>query len=413
MIYCLGISHQTAPVSLRERLACRLDDLIVALPEDTAVCELVLLSTCNRIEIYAEIPADSPPPKPFFLSLLAQAAHLTLDEFAEHTYAHSGDAAVNHLLRVVSGLDSIVLGEPQILGQITKAHMTAVSQKTSGSVLNALFQTATRTGKRVHSETSISSNPVSISSVAIALAQNALGDLSDRQVLVVGAGEMGRLAVKALRNRNLRNIHVANRTISRAESIVSESNGRAYALDQLPRAIAEADVVITAAHSQTPLIHAGMIEERERPLILVDIAVPRNISPDVRSQPQVRLFDVDDLQTTLDESLAARQAEIPKVEAIIDQEQQNFQTVLRQLTIKPVIVEMRRKAEEIREAEMARTMRYLGDLDPQAIAHIQHFSRSLINKLLHDPTIRLRQAAQEDGAEDFVGTVRNLFRLEQ
>lgn len=413
MIFCLGISHKTAPVSLREKFSCRLGDLVIALPSYSAVRELVLLSTCNRIEIYAELPKRTPLLKSFFVNLLAQASLLNTGEFEAHVYTYVEEQAVKHLLKVASGLDSMVLGEPQILGQVTKAHMTAVSQKTSGPVLNALFQSAIHTGKRIHTETSISSNPASISSIAISLAQQAMGDLSEQRILVVGAGEMARLAIKALRNRKLTNIGVANRTVSRAEMIAAEWNGRAYSLDQLPQAIAEADMVITAVRTETLVINRETIAERKRRLVFVDIAVPRNVDTRVRHLPLVQLFDVDDLQTTLDESLATRQAEIPRVEAIIDQEFRKLQAELRQQTIKPVIVEMRRQAEEIRQTEMARTLRYLGDLDPQTVAHIQHFSRSLINKLLHKPTIRLREAALEDRAEQYVGAVRDLFGLEQ
>lgn len=413
MIFCLGISHKTAPVSLREKFSCRLSDLVIVLPSYSAVRELVLLSTCNRIEIYAELPKRTPLLKSFFVNLLAQASLLNTGEFEAHVYTYVEEQAVKHLLKVASGLDSMVLGEPQILGQVTKAHMTAVSQKTSGPVLNALFQSAIHTGKRIHTETSISSNPASISSIAISLAQQAMGDLSEQRILIVGAGEMARLAIKALRNRKLTNIGVANRTVSRAEMIAAEWNGRAYSLDQLPQAIAEADLVITAVRTETLVINRETIAERKRRLVFVDIAVPRNVDTRVRHLPLVQLFDVDDLQTTLDESLATRQAEIPRVEAIIDQEFRKLQAELRQQTIKPVIVEMRRQAEEIRQTEMARTLRYLGDLDPQTVAHIQHFSRSLINKLLHKPTIRLREAALEDRAEQYVGAVRDLFGLEQ
>lgn len=411
MIFCLGISHQTAPVSLREKLACRLDDLVIALPEDAPIRELVLLSTCNRIEIYAEMPEDSPLPKKFLVNLLSQASLLHPDEFEDQVFTYVDEQAVDHLLRVVSGLNSMVLGEPQILGQVTKAHMTAVSQKTSGPILNALFKTAIRTGKRVHTETTISNNPASISSVAIALAQKTLDNLSNQNILVIGAGEMGRLAVKALRNRGFTNIAVANRTVSRAENIVAELNGKAFGLEALPQAIAEADLVIAAARTDSPVIDAAMIPERKRPLVLVDIAVPRNIDCDVNDVPLVQLFDVDDLKNTLDDSLAAREAEIPRVEAIISEEMGNLRADLRQQTIKPLIVGMRQKAEAIRQAEMEKTLRYLGDIDPQAMEHIQHFSRSLINKLLHEPTVRLRQAALEDEADEYVGAVRDLFGL--
>jgi glutamyl-tRNA reductase len=235
-----------------------------------------------------------------------------------------------------------------------------------------------------------------------------LGDLSNRRTLVVGAGEMGRLAVKALRIRGLSQIAVANRTVARAEALVAEWGGRYYSLAQLQQAISEADVVITAVASDKLIIDETTIGARQRPLIVVDLAVPRNVATAVCHLPNVQLFDVDDLQATLDESLAARQAEVPAVEAIIAEEKANLQDQLRQLNIKPLIIDMRRKAEEIRQTELERTLRHLGEVDAQTLTHIQHLSRSLVNKLLHEPTARLRQKASD---EEYTMTVRDLFGL--
>lgn len=404
---CLAVSHHTAPVALRERLGCTLMEVVRQRPSE-AVCELVLLSTCNRIELYGVVEAEMLPAKAVLLNLLAQTCGLDVAQFGEYVTVYAEDAVGNHLLRVAAGLDSLVLGEAQILGQVTDAYVTAVSQGTTGPILDALFKAAIRTGKRTRTETAISSNPASISSVAIALAQRTLGDFQNRPTLVVGAGEMARLAVKSLRHRGLSRIAVANRTVARAAALVSEWHGRFYDLTQLPQAMAEADVVITAVSSEMPIIDATTIGERERPLIVVDLAVPRNVDTAVAKLPQVRLFDVDDLQATLDESLAARQAEVPAVEAIIAEEKANLQDQLRQLTIKPLIVDMRRKAEEIRQIELERTLRHLGDVDPQTLTHIQHLSRSLVNKLLHEPTARLRQKATD---EVYTMTVRDLFGL--
>lgn len=411
-ILCLGLSHQTAPVALRERLLCSLDDLAAPISQETAVRELVLLSTCNRIELYAFLAAPPQQSTTSLENILAQASGVPARLINDHAYSLAGFEAVEHLLRVASGLDSKILGEPQILGQVTKAHATAVSHQTTGPVLSVVFQAAIRAGKRTRTETAISSNPASVSSVAISHAQRQLGSLSNRQILIVGAGEMARLAVKALHNRGLDNIAIANRTLFRAESMVADWNGRAYALDQLPQAIETADIVISAVQTTQPLINPDTVRKRERPLIMIDIAVPRSVAEEVGDLPFVQLVDVDDLQATLDGSLAERQAEIPRVETIIAEEQERLQAELHQLKVRPLIVDMRRKAETIRQAELERTLRHLGDIDPQALAHIQHLSRSLVNKLLHEPTIRLREAARQETAEPYVDAVRDLFGLE-
>jgi len=408
---CLGLSHHSAPVALREQISCSLPDVAVYARQYTPISELILLSTCHRIELYAVINDSPVQAEGLLLDLLAQTRGLDPPQFADYVTLFEGEAVSDHLLKVAAGLDSLVLGEAQILGQVTDAYMTAVAQHTTGPILDALFKAAIRTGKRTRTETAISSNPASISSVAITLAQQVLGDLSNRSTLVVGAGEMSRLAIKALRSRGWHNIAVANRTVVRAEAMVADWHGRFYGLDQLPQAIAEADVVITAVRRNAPLIDETMIGERERPLILIDLAVPRNIVTTVGQPPHVQLFDVDDLQATLDESLAARQAEVPAVKAVIAAEKANLQNQLRQLTIKPLIIDMRRKAEEIRQTELERTLRHLGEVDPQIWTHIQHLSRSLVNKLLHEPTIRLRQKAGEDAAEEYASTIRDLFGL--
>lgn len=410
-ILCLGLSYQTAPVALRERLSCTLPQIQPLLAHCTAVQELVIISTCNRIELYAAALPAPACPRAELIAILAEVSGLAPAEFVPHTYSYADGDAIHHLLRVSAGLESLVLGEPQILGQVTDAHMTAVAAHTTGPILDALCKSAIRTGKRARTETAISSNPASISSVSIALAQQLLGNLAERHILVIGAGEMGRAAIKSLRSRGLRHISVANRTISRATALTAGFSGTGYGLNALPQAIAAADVVITAVSSPTPIITPTTIAPREQPLVIVDIAMPRNVDTAVAHLPHIHLYDVDDLQATLDESLAARQAEVPHILEIIEQETAVLYGQLRELSIKPLIVDMRRKAELIREAELERTLRHLGELDPQTLAHIQHFSRSLVNKLLHEPTLRLKQKAVDDEAVAYATTVRELFGL--
>lgn len=427
-ITCLGLSHRTASVETREQLACSLTDVSLLLPavggsvgesdgRFVAIKEIAILSTCNRMELYAVVDDGHADPRSLLGEMLRTIHHIDLAPFAEHIHFYEGEAAIHHLFNVAAGLDSLVLGEPQILGQVNDAYQAAMEAGTIGAHLNAIFQAAIRAGKRARTETAISNNPASISSVAISLAQKLLGDLKGRRALVIGLGEMGQLALKALRHRGMEDVSVANRTLSRAETAVAGSGGAAYSLQQLPQALPQMDLVITATASPRPIISPPMIADlmdgrEKRPFVLIDIAVPRDVDPDVAAVPGVHLFDVDDLQGTLDEALAARRREVPRVETIIHQEISCLRAELQELAIKPLIVDLRRKAEKIRQRELKRTMRYLDDVDPETMEHIQHLSRSLVNKLLHDPTIRLKAKASNGHAADYAATVRDLFALE-
>lgn len=425
-IVCLGLSHRTAPVEVRERIRCSLIDVGQLLPmldegmvtdygRFSAISEAVILSTCNRMEFYTVVDTAVDDPRQLMVDLLASIHPADLDGMGDQVYFYAGETAVSHLLQVAAGLDSLVLGEPQILGQVTDAYMAAVKAHTIGPILDALFQTAIRSGKRVRTETAIGNNPASISSVSIALAKQTVGDLSDKQILIIGSGEMARLAIKALRARGLTQISVANRTQSRAEALASNGSGRGYSLEELPQALAAADVVISATGAPEPILFKQAVTETmnlrpERPLVLIDIAVPRDIDPDARGIAGVHLFDVDDLQGTLDESLEARKAEIPQVEAILAGEKACLEMELRTLTVKPLIADLHQKAEAIRQRELERTLRHLGEVDPQTLEHLQHLTRSLVTKLLHEPTKQLRTQAGNGTAVD-IGTVRELFGL--
>ncbi|NQU39369.1 MAG: glutamyl-tRNA reductase [Lentisphaerae bacterium] len=410
-IICLGLSHRTAPVALREKLSCSLADCEPSFAALSSLRELAVVSTCNRIELYAVVSASVTCPRTDLLKLMSDVSGVPLDAFSEHTYTLADREAIEHLLRVAAGLESLVLGESQVQGQITDAYMTAVAAGTVSAILGGLFKAAIRTGKRARTETAISSNPASVSSVAIAMLKRTTGDLHDKHAAVLGAGQMGRLAQKALHSRGARSVAMINRTLLKAEEAVAGSEGLAYGLEGLSRAIAAADVLITAAHTPTPIVNAACVAGRDRPLVIVDLAVPRNVHSDVAALPHVHLFDVDDLQATLDESLAARQCEVPRVEAIIATEIERFNGHLRELAMKPIIIDMRRKADELREAELARTLNQIGDVDPDTLAHIQHFSRSLVNRLLHEPTVRLKAKATACEADGYAATVRDLFGL--
>ena len=428
-ILCLGLSHHTTPVELRERLSFTDTALQAALARlgcghDTRpdpISELVILATCNRLEMYAGVRdawRSSAGADPFhaLLDLLVDARGISPSELESHLYRYTRIEAVRHLCRVAAGLDSMILGEPQILGQVTGAYEAALRHRAAGAILSTLFQTAIRAGKRARTETAISRNPASASSVAIRLAEQAVGSLAYRNVLVIGAGEMGELAVEALCARGVRHITVANRTQPRAAELANRWGGQAVSFEQLAEALMQSDIVIASTGAPHTIISPAlacdvMARRPSRPLIFIDIAVPRDVDPAVKDIPGVQVFDIDDLHARLEGSIAERQNEIPRVEAIVDREVAGFETWLRGVEVMPIIADLRQKAEAIRQRELERTLRYLPDLDPQTREHIQHLSHSLVNKLLHEPTLRLRAEAGNGHAAEYAEAVRHLFGL--
>ena len=331
-IVCVGVNFRTAPVEYREKLGSDLPVLCEQVcarahaasnGDGEAIRELAWLSTCNRVELYALVGENGGTAP--LVAILADAAGLNPRDVAGHTYRHCGYEAVRHLCRVASGLDSMVLGEPQILGQVAQALTEARSSRTAGPVLNRVFRRAVRTGRRARTETSIGRNPASMSSVAVALAGSVVGALRERRVLVIGLGEMGSVTVKALRSRQVREIAVANRTRARAEQVSARWGYRAYPMDELAAALEWADVVISSTSCPHLIVDGEVVRDvvarRDgRSLVFVDIAVPRDIDPAVRELPGVHLFDADDLSGNLDDGLAARRNEIPKVEGIVAEE---------------------------------------------------------------------------------------------
>jgi glutamyl-tRNA reductase len=429
-IALVGLSHQTAPIAVREQMSCSVAALPsafldsreggndIAVDYTGGVCELVILSTCNRVEIYAAVERGVTNIRELLISLLSETTGVDTGTFNEHLYFHTGRQVANHLLRVSTGLESSVLGEPQILGQVTQAYMAAVKVKTIGPVLTELFRAAIRSGKRARTETRISHNPVSTSSLAIARAQKQVGDLKPYHCLIIGLGEMGRLAFKRLQARGVPHISLVNRTYERAADLARQHGQTAYRWEELGAALAKADIVISSTGATDPIINAGVVRavmaaRPQRPLILLDISVPRDIMPDVAQIENVHLWDADELKSNLDESLAARQQEVPKVEQIIVEEEEALLAQLRMLAVKPVIVTLREKAEGIRQHEMERMLHNLGEVDAKTMQQLQIFSRSLVNKLLHEPTILLKTKASHDEANPYITALNDLFDLEQ
>ena len=419
VIDCLGLSYRTAPIQLREQLSYPPAGLEAALLawRLSGRGELVILSTCNRLELYTvRAPDAAEPAFDDLLAFVAQTRGQSAAELSPRFYRLSGSAASTHLGRVAAGLDSMVLGEPQVLGQVAGAHALAASHGAAGPVLDALFRAAVHAGKRARAETGISRHPSTISSVAVRLAEQAAGPLADRQVLVIGAGQMAELAVQALRGRGAPWITIANRTFLRAAGLAGRWGARAVPMEDLPGALATADVALAVTSAPgfvlTPETAGPALMARpDRPLVLIDIAVPRDVDPGLRDLPNVRYYDLDDLESHLHGVLAERQQAVPRVEAIVAEEMARFEAWRQALVVAPVIADLRAKADAIRRAEVEKTLRRLPNLTPAERQQIELFSEALVNKLLHDPTGRLKAVAGNGHAAEYAAAVRDLFAL--
>lgn len=418
-IYCLGLNHTTAPLSLRERLAFSDENTSAALSRLgcggwNAVDELIIVSTCNRIELYAvssrEVFAD-------LETFLSEAGNMVQAELHPVLYRLRDAAAISHLLDVAAGLDSLVIGEPQILGQITRALELARGQDAAGAVLNRLFQAAIHAGKRARAETAISRNPASVSSLAASLAERVVHRLSEAQIVVLGAGEMAELAVEALRKRGATRILVVNRTLNRAHALADRWGANVTTFENLDSALAAADILIASTGAPHTIVSASLVRETmpkrgRRPLVLIDIAVPRDIDPESANIPHVRLYDIDNLNAHLEQSLSERATEIPHVRAILTEEHDKFMDFLRSLDMLPLIADIHQNAEAIRRAELEKTLRRLPHLTDAERRRIDALTQALVKKLLASPIRRLHAEAIAPTALEYATLARALFGLE-
>ncbi len=418
-ILCLGLNHRTAPLSLRERLVFNEDAIRAALSRlgggdgIGAIAEMVILSTCNRIEIYA---ASSRESFTELSALLSDAHGIAVNDLQPYLYRHAGAEAVRHLFNVAAGLDSLVLGEPQILGQVTRALELARGVGAAGGLLSRLFQAAIHAGKRARTETTISRNPSSVASLAASAAEKAIGNLENARALVLGAGEMAELTIEALRKRGVEKIRIINRTLARANRLAQRWSAESAAIESLIKSLAEADILIASTGASHTLVSAEMVRsvmaERQRALVLIDIAVPRDIEAACGKVPGVRLYDLDNLNAALETSLAERAAEVPKVEAILAEETEKFLDFLNSLEMLPLITDMRKQAEIIRRAELDKTLRRLPDLTESERTRIEALTMALVKKLLDNPTKCLRAEVSSPHAPEYAAVVRSLFGLE-
>ena len=419
-LYCLGLNHNSASLSLLEQLTLGEEATRSALArlshhdEPTPISELILVSTCNRVELYAASSQGIFTELEVFLS---EVCGVAAKEFSQHLYRLTDLDAARHLFKVAAGLDSLVVGEPQILGQVTRALELARAQDMAGPMLNQLFQSAVHAGKRVRTETEIGRNPSSISSLAASLAERSVQPISEAQIVVLGAGEMADLAVGALRKRGVTRLVVVNRTLERAQSIGSHWAAEATTYEHLGRLLASADILISSTGAPHFMVSAQMVANAMqarwgRALVLIDIAVPRDIDPEAAKIPGVHLYDMDGLGDQVEESLAQRTAEVPRANAIVEDELARFAEYLRLLEMRPLIADMRQQAEMLRRSELERTLRRLPDLTEAERERIDLMTQALVKKLLEAPTQRLRAEATCPHAPAYATVARTLFGLQ-
>ncbi|MEE4253536.1 MAG: glutamyl-tRNA reductase [Desulfuromusa sp.] len=417
-IVIVGLSHKTAPVEIREKVAFSPTEMegplhqVLALP---SVSEAVIVSTCNRVELYV-ISRQSDAAIIELKQFLADFHALNIDTLAPHLYDFSGTAAIQHVLRVASSLDSMMIGEPQILGQIKTAYGYACEYKTVGLILNRFLHKAFSVAKRVRSETAIASNAVSVSFAAVELARKIFDSLENKTVMLIGAGEMCELAAKHFINNGVSKVLVTNRTFSRAEKLAEEFNGTAVNFENFQEQLHRVDIVLSSTGAPDYVLGAKKLKEvckerRYKPMFLIDIAVPRDIDPAANKLDSIYLYDVDDLQGVVQANLKERQKEATKAELIINEEVGQFQNWLATLEVKPTIVALRQKMEQVRQAEMEKTFSNLNGLNDKERKAIESMTSAIINKILHHPTHILKQTSNGDDNSLYLDAVRTLFDL--
>jgi glutamyl-tRNA reductase len=417
-LFLLGVSHRTAPIDLRERLDFSSRDVgaaVEALATRSSAAESVVLSTCNRSEIYVASAAPMQA-RDEIVRFLMEYHQLPAETFSPHLFSFSDAAAAQHLFKVAAGLDSMVVGEPQILGQVKDAFQAASERRCTGPVLSKLFHWSFNVGKRVRTETALGEGAVSISFAAVALARKIFGRLHGRRVLVVGAGEISTLTAQHLRSHGVGEMIITSRTAAHAEALAGLAGAQAVPWEELDSALATADIVVTATGSQRPIITRAQVEavtgrRRRDPLFIIDVAVPRDVEATVGDIEQVFLYNVDDLQSVVEENISRRAAEIARAEAIVAEEVAKFTAWQRSRGAIPTVVALRERFEAIRRAELQRLEPKLSGLTPETRALFDQTTRLIVEKLLLEPTEQLKALPDEETQVMYTEAVNRVFRL--
>jgi glutamyl-tRNA reductase len=418
-LLALGVSHKTAPLELRERLALtegRAVGVLRELLEREEVLEAAAISTCNRTELYLFV-SDAVGAESGALGLLAREADTPPTELVGHLYSLRGSEAGGHLYEVTAGLDSMILGEAEVQGQVKRAYELALVEGATGPILNQLFRSALAAGKRARSETGISERAMSIPSVAVELAQRTLGDLDARRVTVVGAGETAELTARALAARGVQAIFIANRHYDRAIGLAQRFGGRAVRFEELPEQMTNADIVLTSTSSPHSVIEreglAEVMAAREgRPLLLIDLAVPRDIQPSCRELGAVSLYDMDDLQALVERNASGRESEARRAETILRGELGRFDRWLAAQDVTPTIAALRTRAEQVVDMVLSENEQRWEGLTDADRDRLRAAARAIASRLLHEPTLRLKRSVGDDDAYAKVAILRELFALD-
>ena len=418
-LLALGVSHHTAPLELREQLALpegRAAGVVNALVTEESIAEAAALSTCNRTELYL-VATDSVEAESAALGVLAREAEIPPTELLGLLYSLRGAETAHHLYQVTAGLDSMILGEAEIQGQVKRAYELALVEGATGPILNRMFRGALAAGKRARTETAVGEKGVSIPSVAVELAQRNLGDLSERQVLLIGAGETSELTARALAARGSDAVFIANRGYNRAISLAERFGGKAVRIDDLPLQLATADIVVSTTNSPHHLIErselAVIMEQREgRPLLLIDLAVPRDIDPECREVQGVSLYDVDEVQAIVERNASGRESEARHAAGILDSELTRFERWLASQEVMPTVTALRERANAIVSQVLAENATRWESLSPTDRERVEQLARAIANRLLHEPTVRIKGLADRQDAYLQVSALRDLFGLD-
>ncbi|MFN8038448.1 MAG: glutamyl-tRNA reductase [Acidimicrobiales bacterium] len=417
-VVVIGLNHHTAPLDLLERMTVDDASLGKALHDVAGrehVSEAVVLSTCNRTEVYVVAEKFHGAYRDL-RDFLAEVSFLPPEDFADHLYVHYDDVAVEHLFTVAAGLDSDVVGEAEILGQVRTAWERAQGEGCTGVHLNGLFRHAVEVGKRARTETGISRHIASVSTAAVAMARERLGGLAGRSILVLGAGDMGEGMVRALVDDGVADVRIANRTWDRAVDLADRVGGRAIRLAELATALAEVDLLLTSTGATSIMLEHTDVEsvltERDgRPVLIVDVAVPRDVDPAAATLPGVTLLDMDDLRAFAEAGLASRQGEVAAVRGLVDEEVDRFLAVSSAREVAPLIAGLHERGEAVRSGELDRFRNRLAGLDERQLEAVEALTKGIVAKLLHDPTVGLKDAAGTAKGERLAESLRDLFDL--
>jgi glutamyl-tRNA reductase len=417
-IIVLGLNHKTAPVEIREKLsfsAAEVEETLPRIKQLPGIAEAMFLSTCNRVEVY--FTCDEPQEAPRTVKAFLAAYHeIPLDLFDACLYVHNSHEAVRHVFRVAASLDSMVLGEPQILGQIKDAYRLALKHRASGVVINRLLHKAFSVAKRVRTETGVASSAVSISFAAVELSKKIFETLRGKVAMLVGAGEMAELAAQHLLNNGVEKIVVANRTFERGLKLAEQFGGEAVRFEELSEQLANVDIVISSTGAPHLVITADnvravMRRRRQRPIFFIDIAVPRDIDPAINEIENAYVYDIDDLQNVIESNISERQREALRAERIVEEEAVKFKGWLKVLEVAPTITCLHEKAEDIRQRELKKTLAHLKGLSAEQAEAVDVLTHSIVHKLLHDPIICLK-CPGEERREALLDAARRLFNLD-